>query len=78
MENLLRSLGMITDPQSGKSRRIQTEVNTLITVIDDAYDVYGTLDELEFFTDAVERFAILLRSDLVVDISFECLTINLL
>ena len=54
---------MITDPQSGKSRRIQTEVNTLITVIDDAYDVYGTLDELEFFTDAVERFAILLRSD---------------
>ncbi|XWS33211.1 hypothetical protein CRYUN_Cryun22dG0061300 [Craigia yunnanensis] len=55
MENFLWSVGMIIVPQSGKSRRIQTKVNAPITAID---DVYGTLDELELFTDAVERWDI--------------------
>ncbi|KAA3481944.1 terpene synthase 10-like [Gossypium australe] len=58
MENFLWSVGMIITPQDGKGRRIQTKVNALITVIDDVYDVYGTLDELELFTDAVERWNI--------------------
>ncbi|KAA3481956.1 terpene synthase 10-like [Gossypium australe] len=58
MENFLWSVGMIITPQDGKGRRIQTKVNALITVIDDVYDVYGTLDELELFTDAVERWDI--------------------
>jgi hypothetical protein len=29
---------------------------SLITTIDDIYDVYGTMDELELFMDVVERF----------------------
>lgn len=32
-----------------------TKAIAIITVIDDMYDVYGTLAELELFTDAVER-----------------------
>lgn len=58
MENFIWSLGMIIRPESGKGRRDQTKVNALITIIDDVYDVYGTLDELELFTDAVERWDI--------------------
>ncbi|KAM7500244.1 hypothetical protein LguiA_024658 [Lonicera macranthoides] len=40
------------------SRRMSTKVNSLVTIIDDIYDVYGTLDELELFTNAVERWDI--------------------
>ncbi|MBA0625004.1 hypothetical protein Godav_010263, partial [Gossypium davidsonii] len=58
MSNFLWSAGMVTAPQDTKSRRIQTKVNALLTCVDDVYDVYGTLDELELFTDIVERWDI--------------------
>jgi hypothetical protein len=50
---LLWSVGIIFEPQFGNIRRMITKLNSLITTID---DVYGTLDELELFTDAVVRF----------------------
>nr|WBW04433.1 terpene synthase [Ficus langkokensis] len=56
MENFLWTVGVVFEPQFGYCRRMLTKVNALITVIDDIYDVYGTLDELELFTDAVERW----------------------
>ncbi|KDP26105.1 hypothetical protein JCGZ_22206 [Jatropha curcas] len=55
MENFLWTIGMIFEPEFGYCRRMSTKVNVLLTTIDDVYDVYGTLDELELFTDAVER-----------------------
>ncbi|MBA0660444.1 hypothetical protein Goklo_012460, partial [Gossypium klotzschianum] len=51
MENFLWTVGMEIAPEDGKSRIFLTMVYALITVIDDVYDVYGTLDELELFTD---------------------------
>ncbi|KAH9727536.1 TPS27 [Citrus sinensis] len=41
-----------------KLRRVLTIAGALVTVIDDIYDIYGTLDELDLFTYAVERWDI--------------------
>nr|CAN60658.1 hypothetical protein VITISV_029939 [Vitis vinifera] len=38
--------------------KILTEVIAMTSVIDDIYDVYGTLEELKLFTEAVERWDI--------------------
>jgi hypothetical protein len=56
MVYFLWTVGVIFEPQFGNCRRMLTKVNSLITTIDDVYDVYGTLDELELFTDAIVRF----------------------
>ncbi|CAL5431425.1 unnamed protein product [Camellia sinensis] len=58
MENFLWTLGVNFEPQFGYFRRIATKVNSLMTTIDDVYDVYGSLEELELFTNAVERWDI--------------------
>ncbi|GFZ04841.1 terpene synthase-like sequence-1,8-cineole [Actinidia rufa] len=51
-------LGMYFEPQYLLSRRILTKVIALTSIIDDIYDVYGTLEELVLFTDAIERWEI--------------------
>ncbi|KAK9993981.1 hypothetical protein SO802_023684 [Lithocarpus litseifolius] len=58
MEIFFWSVGTIDQPQFGCCRINLTKVGSLITIIDDVYDVYGTLDELQLFTDAVERWDI--------------------
>ncbi|TYI32154.1 hypothetical protein ES332_A04G039100v1 [Gossypium tomentosum] len=58
MSNFLWSAGMIITPQDRKSRRNQTKLNSLLISMDDLYDVYVTLDELELFTDVVKRWDI--------------------
>ncbi|GMP97983.1 hypothetical protein CsSME_00046032 [Camellia sinensis var. sinensis] len=32
-----------------------TRINILATCVDDVYDAYGTLDELQLFTNAIDR-----------------------
>ncbi|CAL9774941.1 unnamed protein product, partial [Musa acuminata subsp. burmannicoides] len=55
VENYLWTVGWAFEPQFWSYREIQTNANCFVTMIDDVYDVYGTLDELELFTDAVDR-----------------------
>lgn len=55
VENFFWTIGVNFYPEYGYIRRILTKINALITTLDDIYDVYGTLDELELFIDAVER-----------------------
>ncbi|KAK2989237.1 hypothetical protein RJ640_029535, partial [Escallonia rubra] len=56
MENFLWTVGVIFEPEFQYFRRMSTKAITLVTTIDDLYDVYGTLEELELFTNAVERW----------------------
>lgn len=55
MESFMWTVGIGFQPELGYFRRMSTKVNALITVIDDVYDVYGTLEELELFTNVVEK-----------------------
>ncbi|RWR88221.1 alpha-thujene synthase/sabinene synthase [Cinnamomum micranthum f. kanehirae] len=52
------ALGVMFEPQFGYPRVELAKVCQLITTIDDIYDVFGSLDELECFTDAVDRWDI--------------------
>lgn len=55
VENAFWNLGMICEPQFGYCRERITKLFKLISVMDDTYDVYGTMDELELSTTAIER-----------------------
>ncbi|KAF5741462.1 terpene synthase [Tripterygium wilfordii] len=64
MECFFWTVGMVFEPQFQQCRKGLTKVGSFITIIDDIYDVYGTLDELEQFTNAVERWDIGAVADL--------------
>ncbi|KAL5804314.1 hypothetical protein ACOSQ3_031114 [Xanthoceras sorbifolium] len=51
-------LGVYFEPEYTLARRILTKVIAMISIIDDIYDVYGTIEELELFTSAIERWDI--------------------
>lgn len=58
MESFFWAVGMVFEPEYSNCRKGLTKVAALITTLDDIYDIYGSLDELEQFTDAVERFVL--------------------
>nr|QJX58302.1 monoterpene synthase 17 [Salvia fruticosa] len=50
------ALALFEPHQYGYQRKMVAIIITLITVIDDIYDVYGTLDELQLFTDTIRKW----------------------
>ncbi|KAL4619348.1 hypothetical protein ACB092_06G072700 [Castanea dentata] len=46
------------EPRYSLARKILTKVISMTSILDDIYDVYGTLEELEPFTEAIERWDI--------------------
>ena len=50
------AVGLLFEPQYYKGRILVAKEAALYTIIDDIYDAYGTLDELELLTSAIERF----------------------
>ncbi|KAL6987039.1 lysase [Sarracenia purpurea var. burkii] len=57
-ETFLWNIMVDFKPQGSNYRKNVTMVGSLLTVTDDMYDSYGTLDELELFTNAIERWDI--------------------
>ncbi|XP_042479347.1 alpha-farnesene synthase-like [Macadamia integrifolia] len=56
VECFLWAVGTGFEPQYGYLRKWLTKIINLVILIDDVYDIYGSLDELEQFTDAVDRW----------------------
>ncbi|XP_016477039.1 terpineol synthase, chloroplastic-like isoform X1 [Nicotiana tabacum] len=58
VEAFFWTVGLLFEPQYSYCRRMLTKVIVFIVVLDDIYDVFGSLDEMEILTDAVERWDI--------------------
>ncbi|XP_068312110.1 (-)-germacrene D synthase-like [Pyrus communis] len=56
VESYLWALGCYYEPEYSFARMTYGKVTAVLVVIDDIYDVYGTFEELELFTEAVERW----------------------
>ncbi|KAK6145712.1 hypothetical protein DH2020_022532 [Rehmannia glutinosa] len=58
VECYLWTIGGLFEPQYRYSRIMATKVNAFITIIDDKFDVYGTLEELQLFNNVIQRWDI--------------------
>ncbi|KAK9151984.1 hypothetical protein Syun_010293 [Stephania yunnanensis] len=56
VEGYFWTVGAYFEPSYSLARMFMTKVIALTSTIDDIYDVYGTLAELELFTDAIEKW----------------------
>ncbi|XP_057767413.1 linalool synthase Tps-5042L13, chloroplastic-like isoform X2 [Salvia miltiorrhiza] len=56
VESYFWGVGVVQPRQHGTARMVVDRSIAFITVIDDVYDVYGTLEELEQFTDIIRRW----------------------
>ncbi|KAM5559431.1 (-)-alpha-pinene synthase-like [Rosa sericea] len=50
------TVGVFFEPQHASGRKFLTKVIALGSVLDDIYDAYGTFEELEIFTEAIQRW----------------------
>ena len=56
VESYIWALGVFYEPKYSYGRIILAKIIVLATVLDDVYDIYATFDELELFTNVIERF----------------------
>ena len=58
VESYFWTAGVYFEPQYALARIILVKIFVILSPIDDIYDVHGTIEELQLFTDAVHRFAV--------------------
>lgn len=55
VECYLWTTGVLQRREHRYERIMLTKINALVTTIDDVFDIYGTLEELQLFTTAIQR-----------------------
>jgi hypothetical protein len=70
-------LGAYFEPEFLLARRILTKVIAMTSIIDDIYDVYGTLEELELFTEAIKRLKLIETHFIIIALLLLMVYINL-
>ncbi|KAH6816676.1 hypothetical protein C2S51_021496 [Perilla frutescens var. frutescens] len=50
------AMGAYHEPQYSRARVMLTKTIAMTSIIDDTYDAYGTIEELDIFTEAIERW----------------------
>nr|WBW04461.1 terpene synthase [Ficus pandurata] len=63
VENFLWTVAQADKTEFGYYRRMGTKMYMLITIIDDMYDVHGRLEELELFTEVLDRWDVDIAMD---------------
>ncbi|XP_022932164.1 (+)-gamma-cadinene synthase-like [Cucurbita moschata] len=56
VESYFWTLGAYFEPHFSVGRKILTKVIALSSILDDIYDAYGTFEELQVFTTAIQRW----------------------
>ncbi|KAH0467958.1 hypothetical protein IEQ34_002991 [Dendrobium chrysotoxum] len=64
VESYLLAVSMAIEPQFSTCRKELAKAICFVNVIDDIYDIYGLLDELQLFTDVVDRWDFATRKSL--------------
>lgn len=57
-ESFFWAIGTTFEPQYALARSFLTKILALQVVVDDMYDVYGTIEELTLYTEAIQRWDI--------------------
>ncbi|KAM3282946.1 hypothetical protein P3S67_026591 [Capsicum chacoense] len=52
------ALGVYYEPQYSQARVMLVKTIAMISIVDDTYDAYGTVDELAIYTDVIQRWDI--------------------
>ena len=55
MECFFWAVAMHYEPQYSLARVFFVKSTAMISIIDDTFDAYGTIEELEVFTEAIQR-----------------------
>ncbi|KAL5972791.1 hypothetical protein ACLOJK_039597 [Asimina triloba] len=56
VEGYFWTLAVYFEQKYSRARLLMTKMFGIILIMDDTYDAYGTLEELELFTDAIQRW----------------------
>ncbi|KAJ8747017.1 hypothetical protein K2173_014452 [Erythroxylum novogranatense] len=49
-------LGVYIEPKYALARKIMTKIVSVLSILDDTYDAYGTNEELQFLTESIQRW----------------------